>query len=224
VGSSSTWKEKLLSLKVAGPFFMLFMLVTGLIYLGIATPVESSAMGAFGAFVLTLFSGKMDRRSFYRAIRNTCVTSSMIGLVIVCAQLFGTFLTMTQATQNLVGFVSQIGWSPLTILIIILLVYLVLGCFLDQLSILILTIPIVLPVIKSLGFDPIWFGIIVILLAEIGVVTPPVGLNVFVVSRVTNTPVEEVFRGVYPHVIAHILAVILMVAFPAIITWLPSKM
>ena len=99
-----------------------------------------------------------------------------------------------------------------------------LGCFLDQLSILILTIPIVLPVIKSLGFDPIWFGIIVILLAEIGVVTPPVGLNVFVVSRVTNTPVEEVFRGVYPHVIAHILAVILMVAFPAIITWLPSKM
>ena len=223
-GSSSTWREKLLSLKVAGPFFMLFMLVTGLIYLGIATPVESSAMGAFGAFVLTLLSGKMDRRSFYRAIRNTCVTSAMIGLVIVCAHLFGTFLTMTQATQNLIGLVSNIGWSPWVILIIILLVYLVLGCFLDQLSILILTIPVVLPVIKSLGFDPIWFGIIVILLAEIGVVTPPVGLNVFVVSRVTNTPVEEVFRGVYPHVIAHILAVILMVAFPAIITWLPSQM
>lgn len=224
VGSSSSWTEKIQSLKVAGPFFLLFMLVTGLIYLGIATPVESSAMGAFGAFLLTLISGKMDRRSFYHAIRNTCITSAMIGLVVVCAQLFGTFLTMTQATQDLIKLVGEIGWHPMMILFVIVVIYLILGCFLDQLTILILTIPIVLPLIKSLGFDPIWFGIIVILLAEIGVVTPPVGLNVFVVSRVTKIPVEEVFHGVFPHVIAHILAVMLMIAFPAIITWLPSKM
>jgi TRAP-type C4-dicarboxylate transport system permease large subunit len=158
------------------------------------------------------------------ALRNTCMTSAMIGMVIVCAQVFGTFLTMTRATQELVELVGASGLSPFTVLMIVVLIYLVLGCFLDQLSILILTVPIILPLMVGLGYDPLWFGILAILLAEIGMVTPPVGLNVFVVSRVTGIPAEEVFSGVLPHVIAHLLAVGLMIAFPGIITWLPSKM
>ena len=223
-GTRSTLKEKIMSLKVAGPFLLLFMMVTGFIYLGIATPVESSALGALGAFVMTLASRKMNRKMFYLALRNTCMTSAMIGMVIVCAQVFGTFLTMTRATQELVELVGASGLSPFTVLMIVVLIYLVLGCFLDQLSILILTVPIILPLMVGLGYDPLWFGILAILLAEIGMVTPPVGLNVFVVSRVTGIPAEEVFSGVLPHVIAHLLAVGLMIAFPGIITWLPSKM
>jgi len=203
---------------------LLFGLVTGFIYLGIATPVESSALGAFGAFLLTLASGKMTRRNFYDALIRTCMTSAMIGLVIVCAQLYGTFLTITGATQGLIQQVHAAGLHPYTIIAILIVLYLLLGCFLDLISILILTIPVVMPLINSLGLDPIWFGILVILLAEVGVVTPPVGLNVFVVSRVTRIPVEDVFIGVWPHVVAHILLIVILASFPSIILWLPSQM
>lgn len=119
---------------------------------------------------------------------------------------------------------SQSGWNPYVILMFIVILYLILGCFLDQISILILTVPVTLPLIVSLGFDPIWFGIIVILLAEIGIVTPPLGLNVFIVAKMTQTPVEDVFRGVGPHVVALILLTVLMIAFPSLILWLPDQM
>ncbi|MFA5488105.1 MAG: TRAP transporter large permease [Candidimonas sp.] len=220
----SAWKEKLAALKVAGPFVVLFAMVTGLIYTGIATPVESSALGALGAFLLTLLSGKLTRQALYLALVKTCLTSCMIGLIVVCAHVFGTFLTMTGTTQAMVAAISDSGLHPYVILLVIVLIYLVLGLFLDQLSILILTVPIVLPLIIGLGFDPVWFGIIVILLAEVGIVTPPVGLNVFVVSRVTNIPVEEVFSGVWPHVIAHLILIAVLIAFPSIVLWLPSHM
>ncbi len=224
VGSKAPWAEKLASLKVAGPFMLLFGLVTGLIYTGIATPVEASALGALGAFLLTLKSGKLTRANFRLALIKTCVTSAMIGLIIVCANVFGTFLTITGATQDLVAQVAASGWSPWVILVFIAVLYLILGCFLDQISILILTIPIMLPLITSLGFDPVWFGVVVILLAEVGIVTPPVGLNVFVVSKVTRIPVEEVFRGIWPHVLAHVILIAFIMAFPSVVLWLPSKM
>lgn len=223
-GQKTTWLQKLQSLKVTAPFILLFGLVTGFIYLGIATPVESSALGATGALLLTLASGKLTLANFRLALVKTCITSAMIGLIIVCAQLYGTFLTITGATQSLIEWVSSAGLHPAIFIGCLMLLYLVLGCFLDQISILILTVPVALPLVVSLGYDPIWFGIIIILLAEVGIVTPPVGLNVFVVSRVTGVPVEKVFSGVYPHVFAHILLIILLVSFPAIIMWLPSHM
>jgi len=120
--------------------------------------------------------------------------------------------------------IGAAGFSPYTVLALLVVLYLVLGCFLDQLSILILTIPITLPVITQLGFDPIWFGILVVLLAEVGMVTPPVGLNVFIVARSSNMPVGEVFSGVWPHVVAHIGLITVMIVFPQIILWLPSTM
>jgi TRAP-type C4-dicarboxylate transport system permease large subunit len=148
----------------------------------------------------------------------------MVGLIVIGAQVFGYFITITQVTQSLVAFVSAQDVSPYVIMAFVVVLYLLLGCFLDQLSILILTVPIVLPVVVSLGFDPIWFGIIVILLAEVGMVTPPVGLNVFVVAKKTNQPVERVFAGIWPHVVAHILIILIMIAFPQVILWLPSTM
>lgn len=223
-GRAYTWTEKFASLRVAGPFAALFLIVTGLIYLGIATPVESSALGALGALVFTVVSGKMTRDVFIQAVTRACATSAMIGLIVICAQIFGYFITATGTTQALVEAVGAAGLSPLTVLLILVVLYVVLGCFLDQLSILILTIPIVLPVILQLGFDPVWFGILVIVLAEIGMVTPPVGLNVFIVAKSTNTPVGDVFAGVWPHVIAHLILVAMLIAFPQIILWLPSTM
>lgn len=219
-----SWAEKLASLKIAGPFAALFLAVTGLIYLGIATPVESSALGALGALVFTLVSGNMNRKVFKAAVLNAVATSAMIGLIVICAQTFGYFITVTQTTQQLVEWVGGHGLSPYVVLAFLVVLYLVLGCFLDQLSILILTIPIVLPLVVRMGFDPIWFGILVIVLAEVGMVTPPVGLNVFVVAKSTNTPVEEVFAGVWPHVVAHVLLIIALIVFPQLILWLPSTM
>jgi tripartite ATP-independent transporter DctM subunit len=220
----STWHEKFSSVKVAGPFAGLFMLVTGLIYLGIATPVEASAMGALGAMVFAIVMGRLTLRSFGQALVSATVTSAMIGLIVICAQILGYFVTITQVTQSLVAYVAAMGLNPYLVIAFIAVLYIALGCFLDQISILILTIPIVLPLVVALGFDPIWFGILVIVLAEVGMVTPPVGLNVFIVAKKTGQPVENVFRGVLPHVIAHMLLIVLLVIFPEIVTWLPSTM
>jgi tripartite ATP-independent transporter DctM subunit len=223
-GRAYTLGEKFASLKVVGPMVGLFMMVTGIIYLGVATPTEASGMGAFGAFLLAWRSGRLDRKTLMVAAVAAAGTSCMVFMIIMGARVFTFFFTLTQATQQLVAFVGALDVSRYTILATILFGYLVLGCIMDQAAILILTVPVVLPVIKALGFDPVWFGVLVIVIAEVGLLTPPVGLNVFVVSRYTGRPVEEVFAGVWPHVFAHLLLIVLFVIFPQLILWLPSKM
>jgi C4-dicarboxylate transporter DctM subunit len=148
----------------------------------------------------------------------------MIFMIILGAKVFGYFITLTQTTQSLVAAVSTLNLPPWVVLVFVLALYFILGCIMDQIAILILTVPILLPIMLSLGYDPVWFGVIVIVMAEIGLVTPPLGLNVFVVSKYANRPLEEVFAGIWPHVVAHLVAVALMCFFPQIILWLPSKM
>lgn len=223
-GTSYTLMEKIQSLRSAGPLVLLFALVTGTIYTGIATPTEASALGAFGAALLAAAAGKFRGPGLIRAISHAAQTTAMILLIILGAQIFGYFFTLTQITQQLVQFVASLDISPWVIMAVIIFGYLPLGCFMDQVAILILTVPVVLPVVVALGFDPIWFGVIVVVTAEVGMVTPPLGLNVFVVSSCTGRPLGEVFRGVMPHVIAHILIIALLVAFPALTLWLPSTM
>lgn len=223
-GRAHTMREKFASLTVVGPMVLLFMAVTGVIYSGIATPTEASGIGAFGAFLLALKEGRINRKSMARAMTHAVHASCMILMIIVCAKIFGYFFTLTQITQSLVAWVSHLDVSKWVVMALILFGYIVLGCLMDQIAILILTVPIVLPLIKALGFDPVWFGVIVIVTAEVGLVTPPVGLNVFVVSRYTRLPLQEIFSGVWPHVYAHIILLAILVAFPQIILWLPSKM
>jgi C4-dicarboxylate transporter DctM subunit len=216
------WKERIESLKVTGPMIALILLVTGVIYLGIATPTEASGLGAFGAFVLAVRARKINAASLWEALARAVGASCMILMIILGAKVFGYFFTMTQATQDIVAYISSLPVNRYVILALILFMYLILGCLLDQIAILILTVPVVLPIIKALGFDPMWFGIIVIVMAEVGMVTPPVGLNVFVVARATNRPASEIFHGVAPHVVAHLILVAVLVAFPALILWLPA--
>ena len=223
-GQAYTWRQKFSSLRVVGPMVMLFMAVTGVIYTGVATPTEASGLGAFGAFVLALWEGKVNRTTLGKALTHAAHASCMIIMIIVCAKVFGYFFTLTQATQNIVAWVGALHVSPWVVMFFILTIFLLLGCVMDQVAILILTIPVVLPLVKSLGFDPVWFGVIVIVVAEVGLVTPPVGLNVFVVSRYAKRPLQEIFAGVWPHVFSHLLLLVVLVAFPSIILWLPSKM
>lgn len=223
-GQSFTLREKLRSSKVALPMILLFLAVTGIIYFGIATPTEASSLGAFGAFLLALASRKLNRDIFVKAVRRATRISCMIMTIVLGAQFFGYFFAMTRTTVIFSEFVMGLGLPDWGILIAVLCLLLILGCFLDGIAILVLTVPTLLPLMKGLGYDPIWFGVMVILTVEIGMVTPPLGMNVFVVSRVTGIPLQTVFKGVWPHVLAHVILLALFTIFPGLILWLPETM
>jgi tripartite ATP-independent transporter DctM subunit len=219
-----SFAEKLHLLKAVGPMIVLFSVVTGVIYSGIATPTEASAIGAAGAFVLAIWSGKATPGTLASAFQRAAIGTCMITMILVGASIFSYFFTMTRITHDLVVWVGHLDVSRWVIITIILCGYIVLGSFMDQIAILVLTVPVVLPLIKSLGFDPIWFGVIKIVTAEVGMITPPIGLNCFIVARYANRPVAEVFHGVMPHFIAHLFAIAILVAFPVLVLWLPSQM
>jgi tripartite ATP-independent transporter DctM subunit len=223
-GRSYSLREKIASLKVAWPMLLLFTGVTGVIYLGIATPTEAAGIGALGAFLLALKEGKVTLRATVDALVVAATTTCMILMIILGAKVFGYFFTLTQATQQIVAYIGAAGIPPYLVLVAVLAIYLVLGCLMDQIAIIILTVPVMLPLMKTLGFDPVWFGVIVVVMAEVGLVTPPVGLNVFVVHKYTGQPLADIFNGVWPHVFAHLILVALLCAFPQIILWLPSLM
>ncbi len=221
---SISWRQRFALLWQVSPMVALFSIVTGTIYLGVATPTEASAFGAFGALILAIVKGKITIASLYRTLLRASHGTCMIIMILIGASIFGYFFTLTHVTQDLVTWVGALPTSRWVIIVLILCGYIVLGSFMDQLAILVLTVPIVIPLIKTLGFDPIWFGVIKIVTAEVGMITPPVGLNCFIVARYANRPVAEVFHGTFPHFIAHLIAIAVLVAFPGIILWLPSHM
>lgn len=217
-------RERLRLLKVIWPMIALMLIVTGVIYSGVATPTEASAIGAFGAFLLSVWKRGFKPALIRHAALRATISACMIATIIMGAQLFGYFFAMTHVTQDIVGWVGGLHTSRWVIVICILLLYIVLGAFMDQIAILVLTVPVVIPVIVSLGFDPIWFGVIKIVTAEVGMITPPVGLNCFIVARYANRPIAEVFQGVWPHFGAHIVIIAVFLAFPQLTLFLPSLM
>lgn len=223
-GQPTTLREKVAALNGIWPMLVLLFFVTGVIYAGIATPTEASAMGAFGACVIAGMGGRLGGwhllTAAVKSLRSTC----MIFMILVGAHVFGYFFTLTGVTQQIVGAISNAGLSPYAVITVILAIVLVLGCFMDQIAILVLTVPVTLPIVKAIGFDPVWFGVIMIVVGEVGMVTPPVGLNSFVVARYAQRPLSEVFIGSWPHVLAHLFLIALLVAVPQLVLWLPSLM
>jgi tripartite ATP-independent transporter DctM subunit len=224
LSAAVAFPEKVRLLKNVGPMVVLIMLVMGVIYSGTATPTEASALGAFGAFLITIWRRHADVPLLRRAITGAAQRTCMICIILLGAHLFSYFFTLTHVTQNLTEWVGALPTSRWIIIIILLAGYIVLGAFMDQIAILVLTVPVVIPIIIALGFDPIWFGVIKIVTAEVGMVTPPIGLNCFVVARYANRPVSEVFHGILPHFVAHLVAIAILLVFPELILWLPSKM
>lgn len=221
-GPRKALRERARTVIAVWPMLVLMLLVTGVIYTGVATPTEASAIGAFGALLISFWKRGFDPRLVRQAAIKASVSACMISTIILGAQVFGYFFALTHVTQDLVGWVASLNTSRWVIVILILLMYIVLGAFMDQIAILVLTVPVVIPVIVSLGFDPIWFGVIKIVTAEVGMVTPPVGLNCFIVARYAQRPVAEVFHGIVPHFVAHIFIIGVFLAFPQLILWLPS--
>lgn len=223
-GEESSGSEKLRSLGGLLPVAGLFILVVGLVFLGVTTATEAAAVGCLGALGLMFAKKKFTWTTLTKSFTEALSSSIMILTIIMAAHVFGHFITESQVTPRLVDALSQLPVAPIIIVAIIAFGYLVLGFFMDQMAIIALTVPVTLPVVTALGFDPIWFGIVVILLAEIGLITPPLGLNVFVVAQAAKMPVEDVFRGSLPFVFAILAVGVLLFAFPQIVLILPEMM
>jgi tripartite ATP-independent transporter DctM subunit len=224
LSQSVPMREKFRLLSRVGPMIVLIMAVCVSIYTGIVTPTEASALGAFVAAILYFLRGRRTAREVFEIIARSTRTSCMLAIILFGAHIFSTFFALTQTTQGIIGWVGGLHVEPWMIILCLTLFYLILGCFMDQTAILVLTTPIVAPLVASLGFSLIWWGVIKIVTAELGLVTPPLGLNAFVVAKYSKTPVQDVFMGVLPHVITHLIAIAVMLLFPALSLWLPDRM
>ena len=224
-GPSSTLKEKILSLKDTWGILVLFILVMGGIYGGIFTPTEAAGVGAFGAIVLGFIKKKLNRQKILTALADASKNTAMLLLMLVGAHVFSYFLTMTQIPFMLSDFVVALPVPKYVMVWAILFVYIILGCIMPIIPAIILTVPIFLPVVTGLGYDPIWFGVIVVTMAEMGQITPPVGINVFAISGVAkDVPLGTIFRGIFPFLVADLVRVALVFAFPWLALFLPSLM
>ena len=223
-GSSSSWKDKLLGLKGIWWTLVIFVIIFGGIYAGFFTPTEAGGVSAAAVFIILLLYRKMSWKVFIDALRDTVRTSCMIFTIFIGAKVFNTFLGLTGIPQMAVETVSQIGVHPVIILGIILFALIPLGCFIDAVPLATLTLPTVYPIIQKLGIDPLWFSVLFVLVAQISLLTPPVGMNVYVLSGVTGKPATEIFKGVFVFYIPMILTLIMLFAFPWLSIFLPATM
>ena len=222
-GPKATFSERIRSLKGSWGILVLFVVVMGGIYTGICSPTEAAGIGAFGTFLFTLLRRKLSWTTFYDSIMESGKTACMIFLIMIGAQIFGYFLSVTRLPFNLAGFVTGLHLNRYLILLIIILVYFFLGCMMDAIAMILITVPIFFPVVTALGFDPIWFGIIIVKMAEIGGLSPPLGMNVFVMKGVAkDVPLKDIFHGIIPFLISDICHVSLLIALPQIALFLPS--
>jgi tripartite ATP-independent transporter DctM subunit len=224
-GAATSWRQRFEGLKDVWAPLLLFVFVIGGLYGGFFTPTEAGGVGATGAFLLGVLRGKLDRAGILEALLSATRTAAAVFTVLIGALIFGYFLTMTQTPQKLTGFLTELGLGPYGVLALIMLMYLVLGCLMDAMAMIILTVPIIFPVIVQLGFDPIWFGIIIVMTVELGLIHPPVGMNVFVIKSVVHdVSFTTIFKGVIPFVVTDLLRLLILIAFPMIALWLPGRM
>ena len=224
-GLRASWRERFEGLRDVWATLLLFAFVIGGIYGGLFTATEAAGMGAAGAFILGIVRGRLSGPDILRSLLEATRTTAAVFTVLIGAILFGYFLTITQTPQKVTEFLTGLGIGRYGVLALIMVMYLVLGCLMDALAMIILTVPIIFPVIQQLGFDPIWFGVIIVMTVELGLIHPPVGMNIFVIkSVVEDAKISTIFYGVLPFIITDILRLILLIAFPILALWLPSKM
>lgn len=219
------WSERWSTLPEILPIVLVIGVVIGGMYTGWATPTEVGALGAFIIFVMALARRTMSGKALLSSLIDTAKLAVMIFSIIWGVLIFVRFLAFAGISAAFSGWILSLGVSPYLVLLCVILLYIVLGMFMDGIGMLLLTLPVIFPLMVKLGFDPIWFGIIVVKMVEIGLLTPPVGLNCYVVAGVRpDIPLQQIFRGIWPFVIADLLCVALFVAFPQIVTFLPDLM
>ncbi|MDB4444090.1 TRAP transporter large permease [bacterium] len=224
-GPRFTMKERIYSLKDTWSILTLFLLVVGGLYTGWFTPTEAAGVGAFGAFVITIVKRRLTWKNLTDSLTETTKTTAMVFLILIGAHIFGYFLTISQIPDQLSLLATEAELNRYVVLAMLVFAYIVLGCFMEGLALMVLTIPVVYPMILGMGFDPIWFGVIITLVMEMSLITPPVGVNVFILSGITkDVPMYTIFRGIIPFWVAMLVCVILLTMFPQIALFLPMTM
>lgn len=219
------WRQRLTVVRRVWSVLALFLLVIGGIYVGWFSPTEAAAVGAVGAFVVALVSGAVDKTMLRESVAETAALTGMIFFILIGAGLFNYFLESTGVPNLLIRLAENSGLGSTAVLILILIFYIILGCFMDSMSMILLTVPLLAPVAIGLDFDMVWFGILVVTVAEIGLITPPIGMNLFVVQATQPGLTQTtVVRGIFPFILADFVRIVLLVAFPILVLWLPMKM
>lgn len=219
---ASSWRERFSALTDLLPPLVIFVLVVGSIYGGLATPTEAAALGVVGALILAACRKLLNWPMLFAAAEATMRTTAMVMLIVLAAMFLNFVLAVIGLTPALTEFVAQLGWSPMGMMIAIVVFYLILGCFLETLSMLITTAPLITPIVIGLGFDPVWFGVLLMVLLELALLTPPIGINLYVVQSVRRKgPLTDVVVGTLPFLVAMLGMTGLLIAFPEIALWLP---
>ncbi|MDZ7759301.1 MAG: TRAP transporter large permease [Desulfovermiculus sp.] len=223
-GNRVKFKDKIQAVLSGGvEVVIIFLAVMGGLFAGFFTPTEAGAVGAASTLLVALIRRQLSWKGFIQSLRSAIHVSAMIMFLVAAASVFGRFLAITNLPSMMAVWASALPIPPVAVLAVILFIYLVLGCFIDALALILLTIPIFYPVVMQLGYDPIWFGVIIVLVVGMGVITPPVGATIYVVAgTVPDVPVTTIFRGVWPYLIAVIVCIAILVLFPGLALFLPS--
>jgi tripartite ATP-independent transporter DctM subunit len=224
-GVATTFAHKMNSLKNTWIVFALFLFVMGGLYIGIFSPTEAAAIGASGAFVFALARGKLNYKGTKESLLSSVLTTAMVFIIVWGAMILGYFLSVSRLPAELSNIVTALNLNRYVVIALILVIYFALGCVMDSLAMVLITVPVFYPLVMNLGFDPIWFGVIIVRVFEIGIITPPVGMDVFIVHGMAkDISLSTIFRGVVPFLIADFFHIILLVAIPSLSTFLPSLM
>jgi C4-dicarboxylate transporter, DctM subunit len=219
------WRERLGTLKGLWAILLLFVFVIGGIYGGVFTPSEAAGMGAAGAILISIARRKLSMKELFQSLLESIQITAGIFMILIGALLFGYFLTITQVPQKIATYLLGLELGAYPTLLLILLFLLLLGCILDAMAMIILMIPILFPVAMALGFDPVWFGIVVVMTVELGLITPPIGMNVFVIKSLSrDVSLATIYRGVMPFIASDIVRLALILIFPALVLFLPNTM
>ncbi|MDX9752505.1 MAG: TRAP transporter large permease [bacterium] len=222
-GPQFSWKERIVSLSGIAETVILFIMVMGGMFLGFFTPTEAAAVGAAGSLLIVFFRGKLSWKVLNNSLKETVRTSCMVVIIVAGALMFGRFLAITRIPFELATWLVNLSLPSVVIMTGIILFYLICGCFVDALALVLLTIPIFSPVVQTLGYDPIWFGVIIVVVTQMGVISPPVGVNVYVVSGIErDIPLQTVFKGTMPFLLTLIVAALILLTFPQITLFLPN--
>lgn len=222
-GERHGWGERLATIKPLWAVVVLFVFVLGGIYGGLFTVQEAAGVGAIGTLVIGMLRGRLRWKQIKAALIGALRVSSAIMMIVVGAYLFGYFLTITQFTQNAVEFLVHLPVGPYGVLALIMVGYLILGAVMDELAMILLTVPIVFPAMMQLGFDPVWFGVIVVMAVTFGMICPPVGMNVFVINSIArDVPLVDIYKGTMPFIAVDVVRLFILCAFPALSLWLPG--
>lgn len=219
-----TWENKLASLKDLAPIFSLIVLVLGSIYGGFATPTEAAALGVLGSLILAAYFKAIDLSVLKNAILNTVRTSVMIGFIIAGAVFLSQVIGFLGIARAMSEFITELGLSPMMLILLIGIMYIILGMILEAISIVVMTLPIVLPIVVLAGFDPLWFGVFLVFMVEMAQITPPVGFSLFVIQSISNEKIETILKATLPFFVLMVITVVLITIFPQIVFYLPEQM